>query len=327
MRRIGGLALALALAACAPPPHRLPPSPVPAGPGITVEATPVTPSQVQFGRFAYRGGLHLTSSSTSLLRGLSDVVVGRDNRLLAVSDSGADLFSARLVLDARGRLVGVREATLTPLAGPDGRPLTGADGDAEGLAVLPGGDLLVSFEQRPRILRIPPRGGRAQLVPAPPVSGGNDGMEALGADPARGADAYVVGEEYTGRTWTCRIAAGCADGPPIALTDPQAITSVKRLKAGRTAWLIRSFHWLSGRTYAHIRILDAAGRVEDELVLDSQAVRDRDHPGHKFVDNFEGLAAVERDDGSVRFYLLSDDNGGANRQRTLLLAFDWTPAR
>jgi hypothetical protein len=42
------------------------------------------------------------------------------------------------------------------------------------------------------------------------------------------------------------------------------------------------------------------------------------------VDNFEGVAAVSRSDGGVRFYLLSDDNGDAS-QRTLLLAFDWQP--
>jgi hypothetical protein len=33
---------------------------------------------------------------------------------------------------------------------------------------------------------------------------------------------------------------------------------------------------------------------------------------------------VPRADGSVRFYLLSDDNASA-AQRTLLLAFDWRP--
>jgi hypothetical protein len=42
------------------------------------------------------------------------------------------------------------------------------------------------------------------------------------------------------------------------------------------------------------------------------------------VDNCEGLAAVLRPDGGVRFYLLSDDNALAS-QRTLLLAFDWRP--
>lgn len=326
MRPFRGLAIALAVAGCAAPPASLPKRPVPAGPGITVDAEPIAPDQRQFGRFAYRGGLHLTSSSTSLLHGLSDLVVGPDGRLAAISDSGADLFRARLVLDAEGRLAGLAEPTLASLAGPDGQPLKGDDGDAEGLAVLPGGDMLVSFEQRPRILLFPARGGPPRLVPAPPVSAGNDGMEPLGADPDRGRDAYIVGEEYTGRTWACRISASCQPGPTIALEAPQAITSVKRLSGGRTAWLIRAFSRLTGHTVARVRIVDAAGRLVDELVLDSDKARDPANPGYKFVDNFEGLAAVERPDGTVRFYLLSDDNGGANRQRTLLLAFDWTPA-
>jgi len=42
------------------------------------------------------------------------------------------------------------------------------------------------------------------------------------------------------------------------------------------------------------------------------------------VDNYEGVAAVRRSDGAMRFYLLSDDNGG-DPQRTLLVAFDWKP--
>jgi hypothetical protein len=44
------------------------------------------------------------------------------------------------------------------------------------------------------------------------------------------------------------------------------------------------------------------------------------------VDNFEGLAAVPGPAGGIRFYLVSDDNA-SREQRTLLLAFDWWPAR
>ena len=40
----------------------------------------------------------------------------------------------------------------------------------------------------------------------------------------------------------------------------------------------------------------------------------------------DAIAAVPAKDGAVRFYLLSDDNFQSS-QRTLLLAFDWTPAR
>ena len=42
------------------------------------------------------------------------------------------------------------------------------------------------------------------------------------------------------------------------------------------------------------------------------------------VDNLEGLAALPQRDGSIRFYLISDDNF-SKLQRTLLLAFDWRP--
>lgn len=44
------------------------------------------------------------------------------------------------------------------------------------------------------------------------------------------------------------------------------------------------------------------------------------------VDNFEGVAVVARPDGGWRLYLLSDDNFQP-AQRTLLLAFDWTPPK
>jgi hypothetical protein len=43
------------------------------------------------------------------------------------------------------------------------------------------------------------------------------------------------------------------------------------------------------------------------------------------VDNHEGLAALPRRDGSIRFYVLSDDNFNP-AQRSLLVAYDWTPA-
>ena len=42
------------------------------------------------------------------------------------------------------------------------------------------------------------------------------------------------------------------------------------------------------------------------------------------IDNLEGLDAVAGVDGSVRFYLISDDNFQSS-QRTLLMAFDWRP--
>jgi hypothetical protein len=42
------------------------------------------------------------------------------------------------------------------------------------------------------------------------------------------------------------------------------------------------------------------------------------------IDNIEGVAVVRLPNGARRFYLVSDDNFEPG-QRTLLMAFDWTP--
>jgi hypothetical protein len=42
------------------------------------------------------------------------------------------------------------------------------------------------------------------------------------------------------------------------------------------------------------------------------------------LDNFEAIAVAAGENEGVRIYLISDDNFSVN-QRTLLLAFDWTP--
>ena len=156
--------MALALTACAQPP--LDKAPVSSASGITVKTEPVAlnandPTQVSVGTFTYAGGLELTSRDTSRLHGLSDIKVGPDGRLIAVSDDG-DLYTSRLVLDPAGRLIGLTDNQITPLTGLDGQPLASKqEADAEGVAVLANGDHLVSLERHDRILRYPAKGGPA----------------------------------------------------------------------------------------------------------------------------------------------------------------------
>ena len=76
MRRLAGLGVALALAACQPQTPPLPTSPVAVGPDIRVEVQavpmdPSDPSNTRLGAFAYAGGLVLTSRDTCRLHGLS----------------------------------------------------------------------------------------------------------------------------------------------------------------------------------------------------------------------------------------------------------------
>ena len=86
--------------------------------------------------------------------------------------------------------------------------------------------------------------------------------------------------------------------------------SMKRLPDMRTVYLLRAYDVVRG------------SRISLQIFRSNTLVARMDVAAPLTVDNFEGVAAVPRTDGGVRFYLLSDDNGDAS-QRTLLLAFDW----
>lgn len=310
--------LAAALSACAPAmPPPLPAAPVPAGPQLRLTVEPVAldaadPSRTQVDGFAYAGGLVITSGDTARLHGLSDLEIDADGRLTAVSDEG-DLFQARLALGADGRLTGLTDGAMTPLVGLDGGPLQGkGESDSEGLAVMPNGDRLISFERDSRIWLHPAAGGPPRAVPSPEaVFPENSGMEALGPDPAAGADAYIVGGEDSGELWTCRISSACAPAGKVEKPAEFGLVAVRRLPQGRTAYLLRAWDPLRGSRIV-LRIDGPRGEI-DLLTLARPLT----------VDNFEGLAAAPMTHG-LRFYLLSDDNFQSS-QRTLLLAFDWTP--
>jgi hypothetical protein len=313
---LGALALAACAQAPAPPAH-----PVAAGPQIRVDARPVAFDPHASGRegagdFAYAGGLALSSPDTSRLHGLSDLKVWPDGRFLSVSDEG-DVVEGRLALDAAGRLAGVADAKLYPLAGEDGQPLSAEgknEADSEGIAELASGERLVSLERDDRILLYPAGGGRPRRAPSPDVKFPfNLGMEALDADPAAGPDAYVVGAEASGQTWVCRLQAGCTQSALVPKPRDAGLSAVAVLPDGRRAYLLRQFSPLRWFRVT-LRVTGPDGATLDELRLARPLT----------VDNFEGLAALPRADGSIRFYLIADDNF-SRFERTLLLAFDWRP--
>ena len=159
-------------------------------------------------------------------------------------------------------------------------------------------------------------GGSPRPVPQPDATFPmpNGGMEALAPDPTVGRDAYIVGAELTGETWNCRISTRCVKGQTVDRPAGMSLVALRRLAAGRTAVLLRGFAPSTG-SRSSLAIMHA-NAVEAQLDLARPMT----------VDNFEGVAAVVRTNGTVRFYLVSDDNGSAS-QRTLLLAFDWRPRR
>ncbi|WP_091741290.1 esterase-like activity of phytase family protein [Phenylobacterium immobile] len=326
MRAAVGALLLAALAACAPI-AELPSAPVPYGPAIAIRGAPVPmepadPTRERLGNFTYAGGLHITSDQTSRLHGLSDLKVWPDGRFLAQGDQ-SDVVEGRLVLDVRGRLAGVTDAHMHALKDADGLELYAKgqkEFDAEGVAELPNGDRLVSFEQHDRILLYPRDGSIPRQAAMPTVRfKNNDAMEALATDPATGPDAYRVGVEETGEVYACRLSASCVLAGKVALDSGAGLVAMERMPGGRWAYLLRSYSAVRGNV-VRLRITDSDGTVVDEVELAKPLT----------VDNLEGLGVVAGPGRRVRFYLVSDDNFGMYNglptdQRTLLLAFDWSP--
>jgi len=272
---------------------------------------PENPSETAVGRFEYAGGFAMSSSQTEQLHGLSDLEIRDTVRVTAVGDFGT-LLEATLVLDGDGRLTGIQETRLTPLLGVDGLPVPDkTEGDAEGLAILPNGDRLVSFERHHRILLYPAGSGPARDVPTPQVQlPENNGLEALAADPERGADAYIAGAEMSGVTWTCRTSQPCVQAHVVEKPQEFGLVAIRRLTGNRTAYLLRAYDE------------DRGNRISLQIFAPEGLVDRMDMARPMTVDNFEGLATVPLPGGGYRFYLLSDDNDNAT-QRTLLMAFDW----
>lgn len=284
----------------------------------SVPLNPNDPTQTSVGAFTYAGGIELTGVDTTQLHGLSDLRVWPDNRLLVISDDGAWL-EGRLVLGADGHLVGISDARLIPLLDQSGQTLRKkSETDAEGLAVFPNGDRLVSFERDDRIWLYSREEGAARRdVPKPDVQFPNNrGMEALSVYPAGGADAYLVASE-DGRLWLCHVSEPCREAPPRQLPgDGFGLAGMASYGKRAVALLYRAYDAKQG-VRVSLRLIDDPmspdGRVVDELTIAAPLTRD----------NFEGVAAVPSPDGTViRFYLIADDNS-SDIQHTYLQAFDW----
>ncbi|MFN3558684.1 MAG: esterase-like activity of phytase family protein [Brevundimonas sp.] len=326
----------LALTACASV-TALPPVAAPL-PGWTVGAAGTRPVGLglPFGatladgvRFA--GGVEIVLDDTSPLHSLSDLkLTGDGEGFVSVSDAG-DLVRGDLVLNSHGRLTGVTGLQHRRLTLLDGQPITEKrDGDAEGLAITPSGDVLVSFERDHRIWNYGPADRLRTtpvVLPRPDFAfTNNDGMEGIALTHAARCDEATVaclraaGE--SGGVWDCftRSCAVVTPPPPTPLTDADfRITGLDRDPSGQGWFVLQRSFRAPADVRAQIRRMAPDGTLGPVLV----ALK---FPGT--TDNFEGLAAVARD-GGTRLYILSDDNT-SKKQRTLLLAFDVatrTPSR
>lgn len=326
MKRLLVLMAALAVAGCD---VRADPVPLSA---IRISAEPIpldpkAPDHRQIGDFTYAGGVALTSGDTARLHGLSDFRINADGQMTAVSDDG-DLMRARLVLNPDTTVAGLADGSIETMKDAAGAPFASkTEADAEGVAIWPNGDMMVSFERNHRIVLYPANGGAQRLLPTPDIRRmpENRGMEGLALAPSRGPDAYWVGVE-DGTVWLCRLSSGCEQQPdmpkPAVELLPPYVYRLSALTETARGELVVLHHGFNGVDRSRIRLFifkmapGGAPRLLDKLELGDTLS----------VDNFEGVDVAELPGGGLRIFLMSDDNFSPG-QRTLLSAFDWRPAR
>lgn len=317
MRRLAAVALTLLLGACAgagvvSEPWRG------AEPGWTPVAAEIRtvglglPGGVRLApgvRFA--GGLEIVAPRGDRLHGLSDLkLAGGD--IVAVTDAG-DLVRGRLAVDRRGRLAGLSDLRLRGLTAEDGGAFpTKSDGDAESLAITADGELVVGFEQTPRLWSYGPLSAltdRPAPWATPPIAPGNDGLEALAVAP-RGLRAVAE----VGGVWDC-TPERCTEVITPPAIPPEVsdwrVTGMDRDPEGTGWFVVERLYREPFDMRARLRRMGPSGVPGPVLVTLSLP---------STTDNFEGVAAVAGASGT-RLYILSDDNDN-RRQRTLLLAFD-----
>jgi len=254
---------------------------------------------------SYGGGLILRGPN---LHGLSDLKIEGD-RAWAVADFG-DLVRFTIRLDRNGRLTSADSAINRPLTDPDGAVLTPkANADAEGLALLPDGRVLISFERDHRIWSYgTDANSRPMRVSTPehPFED-NQGIEGLSAAP----DGKWLALGEAGGAWLCDADA-CAPLPnaPTSYDDGFLTTGADIDPTG--GWFIVQRLFVPPlNLQARVRHMAPDGTLSAPLIHLRPPAS---------TDNFEGIAAVPTATG-MRLYLLSDDND-TFVQKTLLLAFD-----
>jgi hypothetical protein len=324
MKAFAALA-ALALCACAEAA-----TPLAGWEDVAVRVTPAAISDragigARYGALVFRGGLQLDSKN-ALFGGWSGLLVDETGALIAESDQGAFL-SGEVELNEAGDLVGLKDTRIAIMRGETGDPLDGKqEQDAEDITRLSDGRYAVCFERDHRIL-IYDLDGAGPIAPAargpaaPQNMDPNEGLEAL----TQAADGdLVAGREFAANkkppTQFFKIAL---DGShtvtgPAQVRANYALVGLRRLSDGDYLALERFYFPLLG-SRSELRLYHGAGLSARHPHLDGPVLARLQKPLR--LDNFEGLAVVERPGKPIRIYIISDDNFSAD-QRTLLYAFD-----
>jgi hypothetical protein len=300
---------------------------------IVVNAEPITafsaraPDQRRFGMVEYIGGLELKSSYPEF-GGFSAIRVAPDGeQFVSLTDKGRWL-TGRIVYK-RGQPVGIAEAMMAPMLGPDGRTLAARGWyDTESLTERDGW-LYVGIERVNRIVRFDfARHGllaRAEVVAAPPGVSHlpyNKGLEALTFAPRTSKLAGTLigfserGLDPNGNLKAFLIGGATPGEFSVKRRDDFDISDSVTLPSGDVLLLERRFSWWTGIAMRLRRI--AISDIAPGALVDGSDLLFADL-GYQ-IDNMEGLSIHMDSSGETILTLISDDNFSI-LQRTVLLQF------
>jgi hypothetical protein len=313
-----------------------PPQPArPAEPPVRIEiaARPIEnfePGDVarrRFGALEFRGGLELTSPYKEF-GGISGLRVLPDGaRFIALSDRGRWLRGT--IVYKGQRPVGIANAEMAPILGPDGRPLISRGWfDTESLA-FDQRTLYVGIERVNRILRFDYAAAglaaRGQIVPVPPEISRlpyNRGLECLAAIPQGmpGAGTLIAvserGLDAAGNIKGFLIGGANPGQFSVVRSDDFDVSDCAIAPNGELLLLERRFAWTTGVAIRLRRLalsaLAPGARVEGTILAFADM-------GYQ-IDNMEALAVHRDGSGEIVLTMISDDNFSV-LQRTLLLQF------
>ncbi|MBK8906779.1 MAG: esterase-like activity of phytase family protein [Rhodospirillales bacterium] len=271
------------------------------------------PQRTAVGELRYRGGLELRSEDARF-GGLSGLTIDADGgSLTAISDRGYWLL-LRLV-HVNGDLAGIAEAVIGELpfvrATPD-------SADAEAMAPMFDGSVIVAFEREHRLMRYF-MDGQPPLPVAPPPGlsdmPSNGGIESLARLPD--GRLLMLAEQDTtddGVLGWVRNVSGSWFQFEYLIDGGFRPTDAATLPGGDVLVVERRFPPLDVR----LRRI-AADTLEPGAAVSAEAVAHLG--GGVTVDNMEGIAVCRDSDGRTLVYIVSDDNYSVF-QRTLLLMFE-----
>ncbi len=300
---------------------------------IVVDAAPIdafsarASDQRRFGRVDFLGGLEL-KSSYSKFGGLSAIQLAPDGEhFVSLTDKGR-WFTGRIVYE-RNRPIGIADAAMAPMLGPDGRALAARGWyDTESLAERDGW-LYVGIERANRIVRFDfARLGllaRAEVIPIPPGIShlpSNKGLEGLTFAPRNGklAGALIAfserGLDPSGNLKAFLIGGAAPGEFSVKRRDDFDISDSATLPSGDVLLLERRFSWWTGIAMRLRRI--AIADIAPGALVDGTDLLFADM-GYQ-IDNMEGLGVHTDANGDIVLTLISDDNFSL-LQRTVLLQF------